>query len=155
MPDPGARQSWVSWAIREGTNATSALRLFRYRGGRIASQTWYRLYGQAQLEGVMASKEAGRPMNRAPLAGDIQTATSRRATGYMQRVVVMGRDKDGLVISRDVSLRGDTLLTRQKAVEKALGLVASGMEDEETRDRYPMTALLGGFYTGTYEFQPE
>jgi hypothetical protein len=147
----GALQS----AIKSGTSATNALGSFRAEGGRIKTQTWYRLYGQLQLEGVMASKELAAPLNRRPTADEVQTVTSRRARGFMQRVTVMGRDDEGLVIARDVSLRNDTLLSRGNAIKQALALVQAGMEDEDTRDRYPLKSLLGGFYQGTYLFQPE
>lgn len=154
-----AREDWpigaLQGAIKSGTSATNALKTFRAEGGTIRTQTWYRLYGQLQLEGVMASKELASPLNRRPTTQEIQTVTSRRARGFMQRVTVMGRDDEGLVIAKDVSLRTNQLVSRQNAINKALALVQNGMEDEETRDRYPLKSLIGGFYQGTYLFEPE
>lgn len=154
-----AREDWpvgsLQSAIKAGRSASAALAEYRAGGGSIRTQTWYRLYGQLQLEGAFASKEAATPLNRRPTAGDIQQVSSRRATGYMQRVTILGRDDSGLIIAKDVSLRPDRLMSRQAAIDQALALVQSGMEDEETRDRYPLKALIGGFYQGTYEFTPE
>lgn len=142
-------------AIREGVNATDALRLYRSAGGSVRTQTWYRLYGQAQLEGALTSKEAAAPLNRVPTAGEIQPATVPRARGYMQRVTVYGRTPEGFIMTREVSLRSTNLVSRGNAVNKALALVQAGMDDPERRDRYPMAALLMGTYTGTYEFNPD
>lgn len=144
----------VQRAIAEGSSARESLRIFRSLGGAIRTQSWERLYAQARLEGLSASKELGQPLNRIPTSHDVQATSSVRATGFMQRVVVMGRTEDGLIISKDVSIRTDRPVSRQAAIDKALGLVQSGMEDEETRDRYPMSALIGGIYQGTYSFQP-
>lgn len=144
----------VQKAVSEGASAHDSLRIFRGLGGRIRTQTWERLYSQARLEGLSAGPELGAPLNRIPTAGEVQTTSSVRATGYMQRVVVMGRTEDGLIVSKDVSIRTDAPLSRQGAIDRALGLVQAGMEDEETRDRYPMKALVGGFYQGTYNFSP-
>lgn len=142
-------------AIREGQSATAALRLYRQAGGSIRTQTWYRLYGQAQLEGVTTSKEAAAPLNRVPIAGEIQPAIVPRARGYMQRVTVFGRDEGGNIITRDVSLRSGRLVSRGNAVNKAMALVQAGMDDPERRDRYPMRTLLMGTYSGTYQFNPD
>jgi hypothetical protein len=154
-----AREDWpvgaLTAAIKAGQSATGALKAFRESGGRVRTQTWYRLYGQLQLEGATASKELASPLNRRPTADEIQEVTSRRARGYMQRVTIMGRDENGLVIARDVSLRVDALVSRQAAIDKALALVREGMEDEETRDRYPLKSIIGGVYQGTYLFVPE
>lgn len=144
----------VQAAIREGANASDALRAYRAAGGSVRTQTWYRLYGQVQLEGVMAGREAGASLRARPTAGEIQQATSVRARGYMQRVTVLGRDSEGNIISRETSFRSDNLVSRQNAINKALALVQAGIEGPEGRERYAMTAVLAGFYSGTFEFQP-
>lgn len=145
----------VQRALREGVGATDALRVFRDAGGRIRTQSWYRLYSQAQLEGVMSGREAGANLRSRPTSGEIQTATSRRATGYMQRVTVMGRDAGGNIISREVSFRSNNLVSRQNAINKALALVQGGIEGPEGRERYAMSSVMAGFYSGTFQFEPE
>jgi hypothetical protein len=144
----------VQQAIAEGSSARNSLGIFRSLGGKIRTQTWERLYSQAQIEGLQASKELNADLGAIPSAADVQRTSSVRATGFMQRVVIMGRNSEGLVISKDVSIRTDVPVSRQEAIDRALSLVQSGMEDEETRDRYPMRALIGGFYQGTYSFEP-
>jgi hypothetical protein len=142
-------------AMREGVNASQALKAFRAAGGSVRTQTWYRLYGQAQLEGALTSREAGAPLNRVPTASEVQPASVPRARGFMQRVTVYGRTEEGHIITRDVSLRSGKLVSRGNAINKALALVQAGMDDPERRDRYPMVALLMGTYSATYEFNPE
>lgn len=155
MPQPMWAKTAAQLALREGRNATDALRLFREAGGRVRTETWYRFYGQAQLEGTLASREFGAALNRIPTADEIATATAPRARGFMQRVTVYGRGDEGEIIARDVSLRTDRLVSRQNAIAKAMALVQSGMEDPERRDRYPFRQLLMGAYTGTINFSPE
>ena len=145
----------IQTALREGGSATSALAGFRAAGGRIRTQTWYRLWGQTELERARVGDEIGANPRRIPTSGEIQTSTSRRARGYMQRVTVLGRDADGNVLARDVSLRPGALVSRQNAIDKALALLQAGMETPEGRERYPLRALLAAFYVGTYRFEPE
>lgn len=136
-------------AIREGVSASDALAKFREGGGRVRTQTWYRLYAQAGLEGLTTSSEIAAPLHRTPVAGEIQTATSRRATGFMQRVTVMGRDAEGNVISQFVSFRTDKPVSRQSAIDRAVSIVG------DAEAEYPIEHVIGGFYTGTFAFEPE
>lgn len=147
---------WVAQvAIREGRNATDALRLFREAGGSVRTQTWYRLWGQAQMEGIMGSHELQQPLHLRPEAQDIQKMSTRRSSGYMQRVVIMGRDSHGLTISKDVSLRTDQLVSRGTAVNRAVELLTThGGQFPQAQDSEPMT-VIAGFYQGTYELEPE
>jgi hypothetical protein len=147
---------WVAQiAIREGRNATDALRIFREKGGRVRTQSWYRLWGQAQLEGIQGAHELEAPLHLRPQAPDIQTMSTRRSTGYMQRVVVMGRDSLGYVVSKDVSLRTDRLVSRRTAIKRAVELLNThGGRFPEQSDSEPMS-VIAGFYQGTYELEPE
>jgi hypothetical protein len=154
-----AREGWpvsaLQQAIRAGESATGALAAYRASGGQIRTQTWYRLYTQLQIEGALQSKELASPLNRRPTAEDLQLATTRHATGFMQRVVVMAEDNNGNIRGLDVSITGAGVVSRRAAVAEALAKVQAGMEDEDTRDRYPFKRVIGGYYQGTYEFQPE
>lgn len=145
----------IQRALREGATPTHALSAFREAGGRIRTQTWYRLWGQSEVERARIGPEAGAALHRVPTSSEIQTATSRRARGYMQRVTVLGRDADGNIIARDVSLRPRSPVSRQNAIDKAIALLQAGMETPEGRERYPLRAILAGFYAGTYRFEPE
>lgn len=152
----GEFSRWIAQtAIREGRNATDALRMFRALGGSVRTQTWYRLYGQAQMEGIQGAHELEAPLHRIPETQDIQQMTTRRSRGFMQRVVVMGRDSHGLVVSKDVSLRTDKLVSRKTAVNRAVELLTThGGNFPNAQDSEPMT-VVAGFYQGTYELEPE
>lgn len=112
------------------------------------TQTFYRLYGQAQLEGISASAELDRPMHRRPIAGEVQPMTVRRPGGFIHRVTVMGRDADGLVISKRVSLKVDQLMSRRNAIATAISKIADSL------DRYGIVPLTG-FHTGAFELVGE
>jgi hypothetical protein len=154
-----AREGWpvsaLQQAIRTGETPTAALAAYRAAGGSIRTQTWYRLYQQLEIEGALQSKELASPLNRRPTAEDLQLATTRLATGFMQRVVVMAEDDQGRIRGLDVSVTGEGVVSRRSAIADALAKVQAGMEDEDTRDRYPFKRIIGGYYQGTYEFQPE
>lgn len=154
-----AREDFPRWvaqtAIREGRSATDALNIFRAGGGKVRTQTWYRLYGQAQLEGIMGAAEIERPMHLRPTTEDIQPMSTRRSAGFMQRVVVMGRDSSGLVISKDVSIRTDRLMSRRNAVNRAVELLTThGGKFPQAQDSEPMS-VVAAFYSGTYDLEPE
>lgn len=134
----------INAALSRGDSATAALKAYRAEGGSIRTQTFYRLYGQAQLEGLTVEKEPSRPLHRAPTADETRPMTVKNPGGYLQKVVVLGRDKDGLVLSKHVTLKTDKLISRKKAITTAIGLIGEGLE------RYGITPITG-FHTDAIE----
>lgn len=135
--------------------ATQALGEFRRLGGAMRTQTWYRLWSEIKNEQSLAGVEEGRDLRFRPTAGEIQTLTTRRATGFHQRVTVFGRTQTGYINSMTFNVKTSTPRARWWAIRKAEEW-AQGMQPGQ--NAHPDTVIvqtLGAVYQGTFQLQPE
>ncbi len=133
-------------AILAGQSASEGLRLFRQAGGRIADRTWYRLTGE--LQAMLARREGiyDEPLNRRPIATEIQTWEKWRGRGYIQQVEVLVRDRDtGEIISVPYSHMTRALVSRKQAIRHALTNITPEGTDGDKQQ------ILGAVYSGTYQ----
>ncbi len=147
--EPSVAQSALA-AIQEGLSARAGLAAFRQLGGHVANETWYKV--TAELQANLASREGiyDEPVNRIPVASEIQRWTTQKAKGYIQQVEVMVRDKaTGEIISIPYSLTGRKLVSRASAIKAALGVYGGDQARKYEQQ------LLGAVYSGTYEAVPE
>lgn len=139
-------------ALKAGLSANKGLAAYRQGGGAIARSTWLRLYAEAQANQVINSAEAGRPLNRRPVASEISSITSVKATGFMQYVDVYVRDRvTGAVTAMPQAIKSDSLFSRQKVVADVLSRYSQSAEEDP--GAYPQQ-ILGAVYTGTASFSP-
>jgi hypothetical protein len=147
--DPiGAAQAALASQLA-GKSGREGLVDYRASGGRIASQTWFRLVGEMQA--MLASKEGiyNEPTNLRPVASEIQVWTTTKAKGYVQQVEVLARDRDtGQIISIPFSVTGRSLVSRRNAMQQALSIYS-----DDNASKYNQQ-ILGAVYTGTYEARP-
>jgi hypothetical protein len=136
-------------AILSGYSARAGLAAYRQSGGRVATGTWYKLTGE--LQAMLAAREGiyDEPINRRPVASEIQRWDTAKAKGYIQQVEVLVRDRStGEIMSIPFSVTGRTLVARSTALAKALEVYGG-----ENLKKYPQQ-LLGAVYTGTYQAVP-
>lgn len=133
-------------ALSEGLTPSAGLRAFRAAGGGIRTQTWYRLWGQAEFAGVHVQSEVGQPLNRRPERGTLPTVTTRSKTGIQQRVRVFGRTPEGTIDSRVVTVRTQNGVSRAHAIRLAINAVADS-------DAYPLHPV-SGVHIGSFEEVP-
>lgn len=145
--------TWVAIrGVREGLSANKALAAFREAGGHIGRQAWLRLYSQVDRVIESRKSEATAPLDSIPGSEHVRTMPSQTATGYMQVVDVRYRVKGTSVIaSRAYSVRSDSLITRQEAVNQALDVFNA----QENAESYEDMVTLGAFYVGTVQFTPQ
>lgn len=143
---------FISRALREGRTASAALTAYREAGGKVRTQTWYQLYGQAQAAGVHRGQEPTRNLHRRPLASEAITWTTRGAKGVMQQVELYVRERStGLVVTRYYNIRSDKFISRANAIRKAMaGFNAAGAPGSGSEG---MTAL-GGVHVGAIILEP-
>jgi hypothetical protein len=135
-------------ALKQGLSARAGLSAYRSGGGRIADATWFRMYSEARESTLAQISELGRPLNRKPTGDEINTFTTKSATGYMQYVDIYVRDKEtGLVSVRPYSLRSDRLYSRGKVVNDSLTAYSDAAEAYGEQ-------VLGAAYMSTYELVP-
>lgn len=149
---PGEESYVFNWALQsalEGLSATAGLREYREAGGHISNQTWYAARGEA--EKFLADREGiyNEPQHLRPTAEQIQTWTTKNATGYIQQVEVLVRQKGtNVVISVPYSATGRTLRSRIAVVREAAAAYAGNNAKKYEQE------VLGVVYTGTYQMVP-
>lgn len=148
-----AGSDYPVWAAhvgqRQGLTPTRALREYRANGGRISTQTWYRLWSQVAVQLRLVGVEAQRPHEAVPTGTEIQRRSTKFARGYQQNINVLMRDiGSGVIVSKPYSLRAEGLLSRGGAISAAIEHYSSYAADYEL-------VPLGGVYTGTFALEPE
>lgn len=141
---------WALLAVTEGWSATAGLDRYRAEGGHMANQTWYRLFGEIKSSIDNRAGTYNEPLNLRPTASEIQTWTTAKATGYIQQVEVLVRDRGtGQIISVPFSVTGRALVSRANALRQALDVYTS-----DNAKKYNQQ-VLGAIYTGTYQAIPK
>ena len=150
MPDEGSYVfNWALQSALDGLSATAALREYREAGGHISNATWYAARGEA--ERFLGEREGiyNEPQHLRPTASEIQTWTTKNASGYIQQVEVLVRPKGtNVVISVPYSATGRTLRSRLAVVREAAATYAG-----DNAAKYEQE-VLGVVYTGTYQMVP-
>lgn len=138
-------------AIASGQSASSSLAAYRAAGGEVRTQTWYRLHGEVQASLGDRISEAAAPLNRRPTGDEVQTMSTRTASGFLQQVEVLVRNRQtGEVEAKPFSVTGDRLVSRGAAVSQALDTFAAGVEEGNYSEQ-----VLGAVHVGAYELVPE
>jgi hypothetical protein len=140
---------WALLAVQEGQSARAGLTAYREAGGKLGTQSWYRL--TAEIQRTLADREGiyDEPLNLRPVAGEIRTWSTAKARGYIQQVEVIVRERaTGQIISVPFSVQGRTLVSRRNAIAQALDVYS-----DDNAKRYNQQ-ILGAVYTGTYEARP-
>lgn len=141
---------WALLAVQEGWSATAGLDRYRAEGGHMANQTWYRLYGEIQGSVADRSDVMNQPLNLRPVASEIKTWSTKNATGYVQQVEVLVRERaTGQIISVPFSVTGRSLVSRANALQQALDVYS-----DDNAKKYNQQ-VLGAVYTGTYQAVPQ
>jgi hypothetical protein len=141
---------WALLAVTEGWSATAGLDRYRAEGGHMANQTWYRMFGEIQRTVADRGGTYNEPVNLRPVASEIKTWTTAKASGYIQQVEVLVRDRaTGQIISVPFSVTGRSLVSRANALQQALDVYS-----DDNAKKYDQQ-VLGAVYTGTYQAVPK
>lgn len=140
-------------AVSAGMSARAGLRAYRAGGGAIADSRWYRLVGEVRRNLSGRLDEATRPLGRRPTGDEVRQFPHAVQSGYIQQVEIYVYKRDtGQVVAQPFSVRGDSLVTRQAAVDHAVGVWTAGAANK-TLD--VDESILGAAYVGTYILDPE
>lgn len=149
MPDSTPIGNAAPFAMRmiaEGVGATEGLRMLRDSGVGIRTQTWYRVYGEAQASLANTPMIEGLNRNRRPgdeMFTDWSAGTSGR---YAYQVTVLTFDAEtGMTGTRLHTIITNQVITPANAEGQALGQLNDANDDP----RYSSIAL-GAVTTGLY-----
>ena len=117
--------------------------------------TWYRMWGEVENERALGGIELGAPLHLKPTEDEWIPNTTRRSTGFMQRVQVVVSDPQGNLSTKTIDWTRPTLTSRQAAITKAIevveGITTSGSEGGEQYYHSVVTAFYGGTFVNTPE----
>lgn len=111
-------QTWYRLYNSDEIQATEAFTTYRTRGGTMRAGTFYRAWGQAELEGMVNHPEVLAPLHRRPTT--FTTMQTRSATGIMQRIRIFATDDKGNVHVRDASVTSSQGMSRNNAIREAI-----------------------------------
>lgn len=135
--------------VRDGLSGRAGLAAYRAGGGSIRDATWFRMVAEARTAVAGRELEVGRPLDRRPVTGEFVQWTTQKARGFIQQVEVIVRDRDtGGVTPLPYSLSGTRTVTRQQAIDSALGHYNTEGTDAARQ------VFLGAIYVGTYIMTP-
>ena len=148
-------RSLIHKLAESGASASGALSEFRAAGGKMRTQSWYRMWGEVENERSLGGIETGRPLHLRPTQDEIIPMTTKRASGYMQRVNVVTRDADGIMATKTIDVRSRGLISRKNAIGRAMQIVEGITTSTSEGAKQYYHEVVTGFYGGTYELNPE
>lgn len=136
-------------------SARQALAAYRTAGGRIRTQTFQALWREYGARQALAEGESSADLRFKPNPRDVLPITTRKAKGLMQEVLLYGRTRSGLVVSRRIEINTPRLRARGWMIRQAEKLMTEAISrpSEETYDR--LVQILGGVHIGAYQRVPE
>jgi len=157
-----AQPNWLwmaQWTVRHGMSANAGLKVAQDYGLGVRRATWLQAVAQIRTNSALRAAAAESLLVAIPNRTEIGTLETKSATGYVQYVTVAVRDKNtGLLAWRDQSIRTDTLLSREAAIDYVVGRYRSAINMAGVApSRWgtsPDEVVEGGMYMATHEFVP-
>lgn len=151
---------WIAqWAVRNGLSANAGLRVAQDMGLGVRRETWLSMYGQVRNRYAVRAATLGALMSAIPSGPDVTPIPTKQAEGFVQYVDIWLRDKgSGEPRVREQSLRTDTLLSREQAVDILVSRYRGAVDRSKVSPGLwgttPDEVVIGGIYTGTIQFVP-
>lgn len=157
-----AQPNWLwmaQWTVRNGLSANQGLQIAQQYGLGVRRSTWLQAVGQIRTNAALRAAAAESLLVAVPRGDEIGKLETKQATGYVQYVTLAVRDKTtGLLNWRDQSIRTDTLMSREAAIDYVVGRYRSAIDGATVApSRWgtsPDEVVEGGIYMATHEFTP-
>lgn len=108
-----------------------------------------RLWGEFTAQQALAPIESGRDLRMKPTQGELLTQSVVKGKAYMQEVLIIGRTRAGVLISRRVEVPSEQLKPRWQAIKRAEE-VAQGMISAEGPKDTDLVEVFAGIHVGAY-----
>lgn len=135
-------------AARAGLTATEWYRLLRVQGIAPRQSEAYKLYAQAVSLVANAPNEIGQPQSRKPDVSTLSAFPTKSATGVMQTVTLLYRNKTtGVVNQVFYRVTSKSGVVRSKAIKQAIDAYASQAENYDQE-------MIGAVHSSAYRMVP-
>jgi hypothetical protein len=146
----GSVHSAISRFVREGANRVTGLRAFREAGGRIATETWNRLWGfvrrHISQRAQVAASDPTVPVRDFRIG---EWAAGRPGQWAIQVDVVMQHPELGSFV-RQYTMISDRLVSPAAAVDEAIGTYQDQIDLAEPGTEYADQTIVGAVVTGVF-----
>jgi hypothetical protein len=135
-------------AARAGLTASEWYKILRIQGIAPRQAEAYKLYAQAVDLVANAPNEIGQPLSRKPVVSTLPSYPTKNATGVMQTVTILYRNRTTGVIDKVFyRVTSKTGVSRQKAIKDAIEAYA-GQATRYDQD------LIGAVHSSAYNLTP-
>lgn len=135
-------------AARAGLTATEWYKLLRVQGIAPRQAEAYKLYAQAVSLVANAPNEIGQPQSRKPVIGQLAAFPTKNATGVMQTVTLLYRNKTtGAINQVFYRVTSKTGVVRSTAVKQAIEAYAGQAENYDQE-------LIAAVHSSAYRMVP-
>lgn len=146
---PTYLRSLIPRLARTYSTSEGAIRALQRHLPDVAASDVERLWGEFRAQEALAPIERGQDMRYRPSEGELLTQTVVKGRPYMHEVVVVGRTRSGVMITKRVEVPVDALTSRWRAVRKAEE-VAQGMLSHEGPKDTDLIEVFAGVHIGAY-----
>lgn len=154
MAKPAYFGSYLPKLVETYATPTAALRAWRAAGGRIEDKAFYRAFAAARQQLALAPWAQGQDLRFAPTGSEILPEPTVRASGYAQRVMVVGRMRNGQMITRSVYVpTGSAPISRAAAIRRAEEFT-EGQISSEGDKATDMMQVYGAVHVGAVRREP-
>jgi len=135
-------------SARAGLTASEWYKILRIQGIAPRQSEAYKLYAQAISLVANAPGEIGKPQSRKPVASELSVYPTKSATGIMQTVTLLYRNRTtGIIDQVYYRVTSKTGVSRSAAVKKAIEAYA-GQAANYDQD------MIGAVHSSAYRMEP-
>lgn len=149
---PTYLRSLIPQLARTYSSADSAITALQRQLPGLDPEDVRSLWGEFRAQEALAPIEKGQDLRFKPSEGELLTQTVVKGRPYMHEVVVVGKTRSGVLISRRVEVPVEKLTSRWRAVRRAEE-VASGMLAAEGPKDTDLVEIFAGVHVGAYRRQ--
>jgi hypothetical protein len=146
----GSVHSAIARFVREGANRATGLRAFREAGGRIATETWNRLWGFVRRNiaqrAQVAASDPTVPVRDLRIG---EWAAGRPGQWAIQVDVVMQHPELGSFVRQYTTIT-DRLVSPAAAIDEAIGTYQDQIDLAEPGTEYADQTIVGAVVTGVF-----
>lgn len=146
---PTYLRSLIPRLAKEYSTADSAINALQRAEPGLRTGEAAALFGEFRAQEAIAPIEKGQDLRYKPSEGELLTQTVVKGKPYMHEVMVIGRTRSGVLLSRRVEVPVEQLTSRWRAVQRAEE-VASGMLSHEGPKDTDLVEIYTGIHIGAY-----
>lgn len=146
---PTYLRSLIPRLVREYASSETAINALSRQIPNVNRADVERLWGEFTAQQALAPVESARDLRTTPTQGELLTQSVVKGRPYQQEVLVIGRTRGGVLITKRVEVPTAKLKPRWQAIQRAEE-VAGGMISKEGPKDTDLVEIFAGIHVGAY-----